>query len=89
MKSSILVYKKIDNPMVKMKMKFYKPNDGIYKVKMHLDKEDSSRIRDILDPEPEFTKVCGIKRNILEYKSETVLPLDDISSKCSGTSIRN
>lgn len=65
----------------KNEMKFYKPNDGIYKVKIHLDEEDSSRIRDILDAEPEFKKVCGIKRNILEYKSETVLPLDDISSK--------
>ncbi len=67
--------------MVKMKMKFFKPNDGIYKVKMHLDKEDSSRIRDILKEAPEFKKICNIKGETLEYKSETVLPLDDVSSK--------
>jgi len=47
--------------MVKMKMKFCKPNDGIYKVKMHLDKEGSFRIRDILKEAPEFEKLCKIK----------------------------
>jgi len=62
-------------------MRFCKLNEGIYKVEMQLDEEDSSRIRDMLDAEPEFNKVCGIKRNILEYKSETVLPLDDVSSQ--------
>lgn len=62
-------------------MKFYNPNDGIYKVKMHLDEEDASRIRDVLDAEPEFKQICGIKRNTLEYKSETVLPLDGVSSR--------
>ena len=67
--------------MVKMKMKFFKPNDGIYKVKMHLDKKDSSRIRDILKEAPEFKKNCNIKGETLEYTSETVLPLDDVSSK--------
>lgn len=67
--------------MVKMKMKFFTPKDGIYKVKMHLDKEDSSRIRDILKEAPEFKKICNIKGETLEYKSETVLPLDNISSK--------
>ena len=78
---AFLAYKKIDNPVVKMKMKFCKPNDGIYKVEIQLDGEDSSRIRDILKEAPEFKKVCKIKGETLEYKSETVLPLDDISSK--------
>jgi len=62
-------------------MKFYKPNNGIYKVKMHLDKEDSSRIRDILKEALEFKKIYKIKGKTLEYKSETVLPLDNISSQ--------
>lgn len=62
-------------------MIFYNANDGIYKVEMKLDEEDSFRIRNILKEESEFKKLCKIKGKSLEYKSETVLPLDGVSSR--------
>lgn len=62
-------------------MKFSKPIDGIYNVEMHLDEGDRDRIRNVFNEEPEFKKVCEFKEKILEYKSETVLPLDEVSPK--------
>jgi hypothetical protein len=59
-------------------MIFYNANDGIYKVEMKLDEEDSFRIRNILKEESELKKLCKIKGKSLEYKSETVLPLDGV-----------
>jgi hypothetical protein len=60
-----------------MKMEFSKPDNGIYKVEMRLGEEDASRIRSVLKEESEFKKLCEMKGNVLEYKSETVLPLEE------------
>lgn len=62
-------------------MEFSKIINGKYTVKLKLDNYLSSKMGNVLEEEPEFKDICSLNDDILEYESETLMPLDSYDGK--------